>query len=317
MNKKALSLLVPLTVLIVPVRAYASNPLLLNGSDSIVPEACRSLCPCGVGGALQFVQNIMNVMISAAVIFMIMFIVWAGFLFIMSVANPESRSKARSMLINAVIGMVIVLAAWLIVDFVMKQLYGEGAFGPWNQILQVDGNTCIDPQTLIPIGGLGDVTGAIVNNGILGTSGGPGGGGPTSTGGSNCPAANPASMVAFPSNVVSGGSGIATSQTVQNFLAMRDAATKNGITLKVSSAYRSEAQQVSLWNQLGQDTSRVAKPCSLGGGGSNHNSGIAIDIDGSTVGSKIYTWLKANGGQFNFYNNLSNVDPYHWSPSGR
>ena len=105
---------------------------------------------------------------------MVMFIVWAGFLFIMSAANPESRSKARSMLINAVIGMFIVLAAWLIVDFVMKTFYDPSVkkFGPWNQILQIDGNTCIDPQTVSKIPGLNDpIVGATVNNGVQGIPG--------------------------------------------------------------------------------------------------------------------------------------------------
>jgi hypothetical protein len=118
----------------------------------------------------------MNVMISLAIIFMVFFIVWAGFLFVMSATNPESRSKARSMLINAFVGMVIVLAGWLIVDFVMKTLYGGGTFGPWNKILQIgdpDGS-CIIAKPPQPIQGLPGVVGAVVNGGATGTSTGGG-----------------------------------------------------------------------------------------------------------------------------------------------
>lgn len=182
MKKYLLALLISLSTLTVPSSAYAAN-LFLNGSTSIVPTECKA-CPCGVGGALQFIQNIMNVMISLAIIFMVFFIVWAGFLFVMSATNPESRSKARSMLINAFVGMVIVLAGWLIVDFVMKTLYGGGTFGPWNKILQINDpdGSCIIAKTPQPIQGLPGVVGAVVNGGS--TGGSSGGGGITVGGGS-------------------------------------------------------------------------------------------------------------------------------------
>ena len=170
MKKYIIALVLSLSVLLAPAPAYAAN-LFLNGSESIVPGQCSS-CPCGVGGALQFVQNLMNFMIALAVIFMTLFIVWAGFLFIMSATNPESRSKARSMLINAFIGLFIVLSAWLIVDFVMKQLYGGGTFGPWNQILQIDDSDglCIVGKTPQKIDNLPVVIGAGVN-GVIATPG--------------------------------------------------------------------------------------------------------------------------------------------------
>ncbi len=80
------------------------------------------------------------------------------------------------MLLNAVVGLFIVLAAWLIVDFVMKSLYNpdawqEGSLGPWNSIL-VGGDTCVQPKTPSAIGGLpGVISNAITGTGI-GTSDG-------------------------------------------------------------------------------------------------------------------------------------------------
>jgi hypothetical protein len=57
--------------------------------------------------------------------------------------NPEARNRGRNMLLNVVIGLVILLSAWLVVDFVMKTLYNPDTttsdgkkFGPWNSILQ-------------------------------------------------------------------------------------------------------------------------------------------------------------------------------------
>jgi len=113
--------------------------------NPIVPEACQA-CPCGFGGVLQIIQNLMNFGIGIAIIFATIIIAWGGFLYIMSSANPESRSKANKMLINAAIGLLVVLSAWLIVDFVMKSLYdGETSkFGPWNTIIGTSGDICIE-----------------------------------------------------------------------------------------------------------------------------------------------------------------------------
>ena len=78
--------------------------------------------------------------------------VWAGSLYILSATNPESRSTANKMLINAAVGLLIVLSAWLIVDFVMKTLYkNDSEFGPWNSILVGGGdNSCIVANTTPP-----------------------------------------------------------------------------------------------------------------------------------------------------------------------
>lgn len=169
-------------ILFVPgALAHAANLPLLDPNFSIVPEACRVDCPCGVGAALQFIQNIMNVLISFAVVVMSLIIAWAGFLFVMSAANPESRSKARSMLINAFIGLAIVLSAWLIVDFIMKHLYSEStktSFGPWNKILVLDGSQCIEKVDVSGIAGLPGLIGVAVNP--AGTGSDASGGGATS-----------------------------------------------------------------------------------------------------------------------------------------
>jgi hypothetical protein len=116
-----------------------------------------------------------------------------------------------------------------------------------------------------------------------------------------------------------------------NFNLMYQAAQRDGITLVVTSGYRTDARQLELYNQMGCSNSTgrvvcsggqvVALPCSLGGQGSNHSTGYALDIsvgcsNGTTCNSAIWNWLKRNGGQYGFNNNLPN-DPVHWSPSGR
>jgi len=174
---------------LVPVAQAASFPL-LDSSFSLVPDAhdldplCLPGAPLSFGAVMEIVQRFVNVGITLGIFFFVVIMAWAGFIFIMSATNPESRSKAKQMLLNASIGLLIVLSAWLMVDFVMKVLYSgpngtEGKFGPWNSILG-DGPACVIGRATTPL-----FTGAIsttdLPTGGTGGGGGISGGGPTGT----------------------------------------------------------------------------------------------------------------------------------------
>jgi len=114
----------------------------------------------------------------------------------------------------------------------------------------------------------------------------------------------------------------ATPDTARRFVAMREDAAADGITLIVNEGWRSDATQLQYWNAHGCNvdpslcTDKVARPISLGGGGSNHNRGVALDLN-TPYGSAEFNWMKENGGTYGFYNNLGASDPVHWSPTGR
>lgn len=274
----------------------------------IVPDVCQ-VCPCGFGGVLAIIQNVVNFVIAIAIIIATLILVWGGMLYIMSPANPENRNTANKMLINAVIGMLIVLSAWLIVDFVMKTLYG-GQFGPWNSILlSGQGPSCIEEQ---PTQGLfeGDI---VVIPGQT-TSG-------QSEGGSCTPIPD-SQLVTFDSAATDGQVRRGTPDTVERFMRMRAAALEDGITLRAGSTYRSPEEGEELWRSRGCRIENgrtvcngaiVAVPCSLGGSGSNHTRGTAIDIQTNAAGT---AWLRSNAAQYGFYNNIAS-EPWHWSSTGR
>lgn len=184
--KWTLLLLLPLLLFVsaAPL-AYAANIPVLDSNFHIVPDAhdLDPLCPVGAplsfGAVLDTVQRGMNAAISFGILIFVMIMAWAGFQFIMSVTNPEARSHARGMLLNAAIGLLIVLSAWLIVDFVMKTLYAGagngdtvGAFGPWNSILN-GGNACVIAHETQPLYSGGNIftTGPEVGSGDLGGTG--------------------------------------------------------------------------------------------------------------------------------------------------
>jgi len=135
--KKILPFILALLVLSAPLTAFAQF-------GPIVPDVCRT-CACGFGGVMAIIQNVINFIIAISIVIATLIMVWAGVLYILSPTNPESRSTANKMLINAALGIVIVLSAWLIVDFVMKTLYNNNSkFGPWNTILiSGTGDSCV------------------------------------------------------------------------------------------------------------------------------------------------------------------------------
>jgi hypothetical protein len=119
----------------------------------LIPDRCN--CPGSApdwGCVLQTFQNGMNLFVSLAVIIITIFIALAGFTYMTSSGNPEKRQLANRRILNAVIGLLIVLVAWLLVDSIMKALYdGNKSFGGWNSIL-AGGTPCIaeiaEPSTI-------------------------------------------------------------------------------------------------------------------------------------------------------------------------
>lgn len=140
---KALRVLLPIIVLgviaLTPHAAYAASGATFFGP--IVPPECH--CDAKTNGVdsapdfgcvLQTLENLMNFAVSIGVIIFVLVASYAGFLFMFSPLNSHNREMGRKVLTNAVVGLLITLSAWLIVDFVMKTLY-NGQWGPWNSLL--------------------------------------------------------------------------------------------------------------------------------------------------------------------------------------
>lgn len=112
--------------------------------------------------------------------------------------------------------------------------------------------------------------------------------------------------------------------TAYDYLLMRRAATKAGISLLITSAYRSNDQQTRIYNQrytngvlnaVGRKKGEAARP-----GYSNHQMGKALDIKvGLTVAdlaagshTPTYLWLTSNAHLYGFVNSVPK-EPWHWS----
>jgi len=61
-------------------------------------------------------------------VFVILFLV-GGVQYLTSAGNEESATKAKKLLTDAVIGLVIVLASWAVANWILNGLGGEANFG--------------------------------------------------------------------------------------------------------------------------------------------------------------------------------------------
>ena len=141
-----------------PIISQACNCYNITANGITVPESGAAW-----GCVLQTIQNLLNVGVTLGVVLITIFIAWAGIAYLMAPINAEARQAAKSRLMNAVIGLLIMLGAWLLIDSVMKVIYNSGTFGPWNAIL-ADNNVadnCIAPRSApVNLPGLNNPTNA-------------------------------------------------------------------------------------------------------------------------------------------------------------
>lgn len=118
-----------------PFAVFAADTAPLQEGWQLYPEACKC-----VGSAPDFacvgevVRNLVNLAIAVGVVIFVLVAAYAGVMFMTTATNPRGKEQAKSMLTSALIGFVTMLAAWLLIDFIMGALYNK-AWGPWNSIL--------------------------------------------------------------------------------------------------------------------------------------------------------------------------------------
>ncbi len=91
------------------------------------------------------------------------------------------------------------------------------------------------------------------------------------------------------------------------FTRMHAAAQRAGINLHVNSAFRSMEEQRALYQKYLNGTGNLAaKP-----GYSNHQGGIALDINVGGTGTSTYKWLAAHAKEYGFVRTVPS-EPWHW-----
>ncbi len=108
-----------------------SNALrvLLFGAFLVAPLfiAQPALAADGAAQAQNFMKNIINVMAGFGGTLATGFLVWSGIMYITSSGNPDKMDKSKRIMQYAAIGLVIVIAAAAIANFVSTE--ATNAFG--------------------------------------------------------------------------------------------------------------------------------------------------------------------------------------------
>lgn len=66
----------------------------------------------------QFIAGVLQVVVMVAMPIIVLFFVWAGFLFIKAQGNPGKLDEAKKNLMYAVIGAILILGAWVIATLI-------------------------------------------------------------------------------------------------------------------------------------------------------------------------------------------------------
>jgi hypothetical protein len=135
-NKKAIAVLI-FVFLFSCFFVFFSSPsyaAILPTPSGAKPADCTS-DNCGNYTLDDFVQlgvNVANWILGIVGSLALLFFVYGGVTWIISAGSSEKVEEGKTILKNAVIGLIIVFVSWTIINFTLISLgYDTGAFGTW------------------------------------------------------------------------------------------------------------------------------------------------------------------------------------------
>jgi uncharacterized membrane protein YgcG len=77
----------------------------------------------------QIVVRIINIALGLIGIILVCLMLYAGFLWMTSGGKEDQISRAKAIIRNAIIGLIIILSAWAITKFIIERLLGAAGGG--------------------------------------------------------------------------------------------------------------------------------------------------------------------------------------------
>lgn len=291
-----------LLVKIIQVQVLGIALLIFGALFSPTPVSAQGLAQlagctgpdCGTCQVINLANGIIMWLIGFIFLLFALLLVRAGVNLVTSGGNPGALQAAKDNFINAIIGFIIILAAWLIVDTVMRALISDrsGAL-VWSEITctkQVESQACTKENGCVEEINFDEIN--VTEEFISATDALPV---PPGSTGSSC-GVNEGALVPIPGQ----GGRLATPDVANRFVSMQRSLDARGIRLSVTSSYRSDARQTELWDEcpVCQRERTVARPCSRGGNGSRHTSGVALDLTSNGSRADIVAACRAAGARF-------------------
>ncbi|MFA7302303.1 MAG: pilin [Candidatus Paceibacterota bacterium] len=99
-----------------------------------------NLCPLSWSAVIMTINNVITLSITLAIVFVApVMIAYSGFLLVTNAFNPGAKADAKKILTNTILGIVIALAGWMIVDALMAVLYHPTDLGlagkTWSELI--------------------------------------------------------------------------------------------------------------------------------------------------------------------------------------
>ena len=124
---KSIKKLLPFLLLILPSVAFAQSDV-SRGLGSI-----RLLFPIGgiagsqaLTGPGGLIYRIISLLLFVAGALAVLFIIIGGYQYITAAGNEEQSEKGKKTLINAIIGVVVIILAYVIINVVVNTVSGSG-----------------------------------------------------------------------------------------------------------------------------------------------------------------------------------------------
>ncbi len=89
---------------------------------------------CNLCSVLELLKNLIDFAIKLSFSFAALFITWGAFVTMTAGGAEERVKEGRKILTDTVIGLVIMLTAWLILGTVVQVLTGSPSKLPWTEI---------------------------------------------------------------------------------------------------------------------------------------------------------------------------------------
>jgi len=121
--------------------AFLSFPLFASAQNIWKGAKCGGIAivtggptgPCSFCDAVIVSSNIITYLTELAIVIAVAMIAYGAILMMISAGNQTKFADGRSTMTSAIIGLVVTLSAWLIVNTILHLLSGNSPI-PWNQI---------------------------------------------------------------------------------------------------------------------------------------------------------------------------------------
>lgn len=109
--------------------------------QGLVPQCSRgedNPVSCQFCDVLLLVNNVISWLVGILSVIGAIVMVYAGIQMVISGGNASAKERAKELITNVIIGYILVLAGWLLIDTGFKALLDQQRFGVWQEIQCVD-----------------------------------------------------------------------------------------------------------------------------------------------------------------------------------